>query len=133
MHRTTSIVCSVVISQGVAVVRGMGYVCAESFMTTGALRARSTSHTREREKKRGGLAKKQRNKLRTIRSGRGVRGMKVTYTAHSYIAVAVHHVCGVCTLFPIVDAHVGSSDSFCIFASRQLQYTLPTFAERAIS
>ena len=41
-HRTTSVVCSVVFSQGVAVVWGMGYACAESFYDS-----RCSAHTEE--------------------------------------------------------------------------------------
>ena len=49
-HRNTSIMCSVVVSQGVAIVLGMGYVCVESFMRCFA----GTHDELTREKKEGG-------------------------------------------------------------------------------
>ena len=104
-HRTTSVVCSVVLSQVVALVWGMGYACAESVYDS-----RCSAHAKEYDFLAHQKGVWHEN---TGVCGNNKIGWMEGYTwhegyhqlTHQRTAVQQGQVCGVFTLFPPVDAH----------------------------
>ena len=109
-HRTTYIVCSIVLSQGVAVVWGVESVYREEALT----------HTQENKRERGGLALEINtgwgmcDERKSNLVGGGGPGVKPAFFYHQlsptsawlyHHKIAGYQVRGVCTLFLPVDAH----------------------------